>query len=337
VLPARLDRYDKSMLDMLCLTGEIGWARLPDARAGAAGARGDSGEPGARSATLNGGTPIALVVREHAEAWRALRAIDPERQRSLERALPANAHAVLTMLRERGALFFHELTARCTLTEAAAWEALGPLVGAGLVSSDGFAGVRSVVRARKPFPPARARQDLVGRWSAEAGAEARMSRDAAIEIQARALLRRYGVVFRRLLARETCTATWRELVMFFRTLEARGEIRGGRFVAGMAGEQFARPDAVEQLREVRRQGRDGTLVTLSAADPLNLTGIVVSGDRVRAATSTRLVFRNGLAIAAMEGDFLRPLAEIEPAMAADVASALAGRRVSGVVSGFVGR
>ena len=144
-------------------------------------------------------------------------------------------------------------------------------------------------------------------------------------------------MFRRLLTRETNAATWRELTGVYRRLEARGEIRGGRFVTGMSGEQFALPDAVERLREIRRSGHDGRLITISAADPLNLTGILTSGDRVRAITASRIVYRDGVALAVMEGDYLRPLADIDPASAGDVASALAGRRVAAVTSGFIGR
>ena len=150
------------------------------------------------------------------------------------------------------------------------------------------------------------------------------------------LLSRYGVVFRRLLAREPAGVPWRELVRVYRTLEARGEIRGGRFVSGMSGEQFALPDAVDRLREVRRSRPDETLVTITGADPLNLTGIVTAGDRIRAAAGSRIVYRNGVPLAALEGDMLRTLADVDPAVAADAAAAAAGRRVP-VSSGYVGR
>jgi ATP-dependent Lhr-like helicase len=177
-------------------------------------------------------------------------------------------------------------------------------------------------------------RDHVGRWSP---VRFEQHREAAIEIQARALLTRYGVVFRRLLARETNAAAWRALTAVYRRLEARGEIRGGRFVSGMSGEQFALPEAVERLREVRKSGRDGRLITISAVDPLNLTGVLTSGERVRSITSSRLVYRDGVPLAAMEGDYVRPLAEIDPAVAGGIASALAGRRLPPVTSGFVGR
>jgi len=154
------------------------------------------------------------------------------------------------------------------------------------------------------------------------------------------LLRRYGVVFRKLFGREANLAPWRELVRVYRRLEARGEIRGGRFVSGMSGEQFALPDAVERLREVRRTRADGRLLMISAADPLNLAGIVTAGERVRAVAASRIVYRDGVPLAAMEGDYVRPLtepAEVAPALASDVASLLAGRPMPPVISGFVGR
>jgi ATP-dependent Lhr-like helicase len=161
-------------------------------------------------------------------------------------------------------------------------------------------------------------------------------RDAAVEALAWTLLRRYGVLFRRLLTREAFDVPWRELSRVCRRLEARGEIRGGRFVSGMSGEQFALPDAVERLREVRRSAHDDRLIVISAADPLNLTGIITSGDRIRTAASNRIVYRNGVPLAAMEGDMLRMLTTVDPAIAPDVAAAAAGRRVP-VLSGYVGR
>jgi ATP-dependent Lhr-like helicase len=139
-----------------------------------------------------------------------------------------------------------------------------------------------------------------------------------------------------MLTREAAEVPWRELARVYRRLEARGEIRGGRFVSGMPGEQFALADAVERLREVRREPADHRLITISAADPLNLTGIVTPGDRLRAVTANRIVYRDGVPLAAMEGDMLRTLAPVDPSISADVAAAAAGRRVP-VISGYVGR
>ena len=224
--------------------------------------------------------------------------------------------------------------------------ALAELVAAGAVSSDGFAGLRAIVGSA---PGRTTRPEAAGRWfvidTPDRGADLVRSERARltslaprdeVEMLAWTLLRRYGVVFRRLLHRETSAVPWRDLVRVYRRLEARGEIRGGRFVTGMSGEQFALPDAVERLREVRRSAADDRLVTLSGADPLNLTGIITDGDRIRTSTSARIVYRHGVALAAMEGDMLRMLATLEPGDAANVAAAAAGRRVP-VVSGYVGR
>ena len=170
-------------------------------------------------------------------------------------------------------------------------------------------------------------RNFAGRWTALEAGRSRGRRDADVEALARILLRRYGVVFRRVLTREPTAAPWRELTRVYRRLEARGEIRGGRFVAGMSGEQFALPEAVDRLRDVRRTAADGRLLTISAADPLNLAGVITAGDRIRTAARTRIVYRNGVPLAAMEGDVTRELTAIDPAIAGDVARALRRRRV----------
>jgi ATP-dependent Lhr-like helicase len=276
ILPARMDRYDPALLDGVCLSGDVAWARL------------------------SGG--IALFRREHTNVWYPS---DPPAPTTLSPA----AQQILDTLRARGASFGRDLGNR---------EALDELVDAGLITSDGFLGRN-------------------GRWSLiDLAPSTQHSAPDAVETQARILLKRYGVIFRRLLTREPNAAPWRELARVYRRLEARGEIRGGRFVTGMSGEQFALPEAVDRLREIRREGSDGRLVVISAADPLNLTGILTSGDRVRAIPSNRIAYRDGVAVSFMEGDYLRPLAEVKPEVAMEVATALAGRRVP-VTSGFVGR
>jgi ATP-dependent helicase Lhr and Lhr-like helicase len=213
--------------------------------------------------------------------------------------LSERAQRVLDILKTRGASFRRDL---------AGDEALDELADAGLITCDGF-----ITRA-------------TGRWSILPPGE------PDLDAQAWTLLRRYGVVFRRLLTRESGAAPWRELARVYRRMEARGELRGGRFVSGMSGEQFALPEAVERLREIRRTPPDGQLVIVSAADPLNLAGILTPGDRIRAIASTRIAYRDGIPLSYLEGDFLRPLGDTS----AEVAAALAGRRVP-VVSGFVGR
>jgi ATP-dependent Lhr-like helicase len=360
VLPARLERYESSLLDTLCLTGEVGWARLSIGPTQVVGA-----------------TPIALFLRSHASHWYALVEDSVERrlpwapEREAQRRPPARtslsdaANRVLEHLKTRGASFAQEMRTACGLTDEDCRAALGELVAEGLIASDGFAGLRAI--ASSSFER-RSSTDSAGRWSlivrrepesassvrlpasAEGFGEARQSaqsarrrqpddvttREDAVKTLAWSLLSRYGVVFRRLLAREVGGVTWRELVRVYRTLEARGDIRGGRFVSGMSGEQYALPDAVDRLREVRRSGPDDRLMAIGGADPLNLTGIVTLGDRIRAAAGSRVVYRNGIPVMAMEGDMLRTLADVDASILADAAAIAAGRRVP-VSHGYVGR
>ncbi|HUO83536.1 MAG TPA: ATP-dependent DNA helicase, partial [Thermoanaerobaculia bacterium] len=316
VLPLRLDRYDGSALDTLCLNGDVAWGRLTAA---------------SEASRIVGATPVALFLREHSSFWLALRSGGAR-----DVPLSGDAQRIVETLQNRGALFVREIVAAAELSMEEVGVALAELVAAGLISSDGFAGLRSLIAASAGRPRA-ARAQASGRWSrlrAEEGDP--VDREEAVERQARVLLSRYGVVFRRLVARETGTAPWRELARLFRRLELRGEIRGGRFVGGMSGEQFALPEAVERMREIRRTMPDGEVIIISAADPLNLTGILTSGERVRAIAGSRIAYVDGVAVSVMEGDTLHPLADLDPARATDVASALAGRPVP-VTRGYVGR
>jgi ATP-dependent helicase Lhr and Lhr-like helicase len=309
VLPARLDRYDASMLDMVCLSGEAGWARLSPAHL-----------PEGPVPSLVFATPVALFLRDHEAAWRALRMSAPEP------LLDPSARVVLAALRSRGASFFRDLAPACDLDADQLRHAIGALVAAGLVVSDGFAGLRALVSDAGSGPAQHARRSrFAGRWTAIAAGDEAVTREEAVALQAQTLLRRYGVVCRRLLLRETNAATWRELARVYRRLEARGEIRSGRFVSGLSGEQFALPDAVERLREVRRITSDG-LVTISAADPLNLTGVVTAGERIRTAGRQRIVYQRGAPIAVIDGEAVRALAPIEPSLAAELPRALKLRR-----------
>jgi ATP-dependent Lhr-like helicase len=332
VLSARVERYEPSMLDVLCLSGEIGWARLSSGPTQVVGA-----------------TPIALFARERAETWVRLKPdttdavrlkpdttdavrLKPDTTCAEDSPLGEDARRILDRLHGHGASFAHELRVACDLTHERCREALGELVAAGFVASDGFAGVRAIVGQT---PARRGGTDTSGRWSLLRRTST-VAREDAVRTLAWTLLARYGVVFRRVLTRETHGVPWRDLARVYRILEARGEIRGGRFVSGMSGEQFALPDAVDRLREVRRSGPDGALITISAADPLNLTGIITGAERLRTAAGNRIVYRDGVPVAAMEGDMLRTFGDVDPSIAADVAAAAAGRRVP-VSSGFVGR
>jgi ATP-dependent Lhr-like helicase len=327
MLPGRIAGYEPTMLDMSCLTGEIGWARL---------SMPPPTEPIGRRVV--GATPIALFLSHHSVLWRTLSAAHGHLADGEER-LVDSARQILDLLRLRGAAFFRELVAASGLSELLLWDALHQLVTMGLVTSDGFAGLRAVIRtARNRQLPSFRQVMAVGRWSAIAALPAASvpSLEIAIEAQARALLRRYGVVFRRLITRETNAVSWRQLTGVYRRLEARGEVRGGRFVSGMSGEQFALPDAVARLREVRRCRSEGQLVVVSGADPLNLAGVVTAGDRVRTNAATRIVYRDGIPLAVMEGDYVRQLERDVQPLTADVVKVLTGRRLPTVAGGFVG-
>ncbi len=320
ILPARMDPYNPQLLDMLCFTGEVGWARVSSPVL-------DPQNP----PRLVPATPVALFLREHADAWQLLRSED-DAIANRECHLPETARHVLNLLRGRGASFFSDLVGVSELSEDNLRQAVGALVAAGFVTSDGFSGVRALIAAARGIPPVRDRRTkFAGRWTLLNRSE--RPRDAALETFARTLLRRYGVVFRRVLTRESSAVPWRDLTRIYRRLEARGELRGGRFVSGMSGEQFALPQAVEQLRTIRRTPATGKVLTISAADPLNLAGIVTAGDRVRAAARTRIAYRDGVAIAICEKDAIRELTPLDSEIAQTVQVALgrAGYRPSVVM------
>ena len=276
VLPARVADYGAEQLDRLCLSGRVAWGRLA---------------PGAKAPLRT--SPIALLLREHAAHW------------SMEKAVPefsSEAAAVREALQKRGASFFSELVNATRLLPAVVERALAELAGAGVASADSFAGLRALLA-----PPDK-RRDLVetaGRWSLLAS-----ERADDVEVVAKTLLKRYGVVFRSMLQRESGLPPWRELVRVYRRMEARGEIRGGRFVASFGGEQFAAADAVGRLRAVRKTERADELVVLSAADPLNLVGILTPHPRIASVYRNRLLLKDGLPIAALEGGELRRLADV---------------------------
>jgi ATP-dependent Lhr-like helicase len=215
--------------------------------------------------------------------------------------------------------------------------ALAELAATGLVTADSFAGLRALLvpsNRRGPIgTPSRWRRrgagsagiESAGRWSLLRTRPSVDGEEALIEKAARTFLARYGVVFRRLLDRESVTIPWRRLAQVYRRLEARGEIRGGRFVSGMSGEQFALPEAVARLRSIRRQAPTGRLLSISAVDPLNLVGILTPGDRVAALRRNRVLFEDGVPLAALEGGIIRHLAQLPPERATEIERALVRR------------
>jgi len=259
VLAARVADYEPDFIDRLCLSGRVAWGRLSPANG--------SGKAPLRS------SPIALMLREQRGG-----AVARGRRAGGGRA-ERGGRGVYEALRSRGASFFHEIVSGTGQLRTQAERSLGELAGLGLVTADSFGGLRALLApSEKHKRRARRRRtayevDTAGRWALLKADPAPDDGKRAEEI-ARALLRRYGVVFRALLARESRLPTWRELAAVYRRLEARGEIRGGRFVSGFGGEQFALADAVGRLRAVRKLDKSGELVALSGADPLNLVGIV---------------------------------------------------------------
>jgi ATP-dependent Lhr-like helicase len=240
-------------------------------------------------------------------------------------------------LTEKGASFFAEMVRSVGLLPSQVETALGELVAAGLVTSDSFTGLRALLTPNNLRTQTRRKRQavyqiaLAGRWSL-------LDRDFALsasnsspeanksEMLARVLLRRYGVVFKRLLVGEDLPLPWREIVKVFYRLEARGEIRGGRFVGGFSGEQFALPEAVGMLRTIRRTTTDA-LVSISAADPLNLVGVLTPGNRLAALTDNRVLFQGGLPIAIRESGKHQFLVSLSPASQWEAKTALIRRNI----------
>ena len=335
ILPARIADFAPEMLDRLCLAGRASWARpAPPNRetpgrsfgpirstpiallsrrhaplwlAPAAGETKGTAESPTGPGTMTPGRPGQPSSGNEAGPSAATstgtrNAHTPGNTGVPPPSLSPGARNVLSCLCARGASFFDDILAGTGARAPDAAAALGELITHGLVSADGFAGLRAFTGAsvRRLHAVAEA-----GRWACVPRRVAGMETDGigedGAETIARTLLRRYGVVFKTLLARESLTVPWRDLLRVLRRLEARGEIRGGRFVAGFTGEQYALPEAVETLRRVRRTPADGAIVALSAADPLNLTGIVTLGDRIPPTASTRIAFRDGVPVATLTG------------------------------------
>jgi ATP-dependent Lhr-like helicase len=265
VLPARLADYRPEYLDQLCFSGEVAWGRLSKAT----------------STRVSRVVPIALFFREDLDWLVGLRETDEGKEEALSR----NARHVRSVLDHRGASFLSEIVRYSERTVDEVETALRELVAHGDVTADGFDALRSLM-TRERHRASR------GRWSL-------LARDPkvvenAIERFARQLLARWGVVFRDLLAKESLAPPWRDLLLTYRRLEARGEIRGGRFVSGYLGEQFALPEAVELLRALRREERSGETLEVSAADPVNLTGFVLPGERLATLSSQTLRLVDGV-------------------------------------------
>ncbi|MEM7207267.1 MAG: DEAD/DEAH box helicase [Pseudomonadota bacterium] len=307
VLPARIEHYAPDMLDTLCASGQISWLRLQPVT----------------STKANGpvkNSPITLLAREEVAGW-----IAAFRQESSDFETGSLAARILDVMHKKGASFFSDIVAESGVLRTQVEQALGELANHGLVTSDHFAGLRALITpsSRRPGFSRRTGRgistspfDRAGRWSVLRGVKIS---DIETEAQyneslAWSLLQRYGVVFRKVLERESGLPPWRDLLRVYWRLEARGDIRGGRFVQGMAGEQFALPDAIPVLRKMRKTEKTGQLISICAADPLNLAGIILPGEKISAVPSHKILFRDGVPVAIQNKsgiDFLQRMDERE--------------------------
>ena len=291
VLGRRIANYDPKWLDQLCLTGAVGWGRLSPHPATL-----EDSAAGKRRVIPTSVAPITFFVREEAD-W--MTPHNPAADQPEAHGLSHGARQVLDFLRQRGASFFADIVRGTDKLKAEVETALWELVAAGVVTADGFDNLRSLIDPKRRAGQGSGRsarpRHSSGRWALLFTDQA-VERNRAVEATCWMLLKRYGVVFRDLMVRETNLPKWRELQMVFRRLEDRGEIRGGRFVDGFLGEQFALPVAVESLRATRKLPATGEIITLSAADPLNLVGILVPGERVPAISGRTVTFRDGVAL-----------------------------------------
>ncbi len=320
LLAARVKDYQPSWLDELCLAGEVSWARLTPRRPRI----NEDGEATVTTTAATRATPVTLTLRQDLgtllAATRGIgRGWGADSGGGAEPSTGAAAE-VLSTLRERGALFFDEIVTSTRRLATDVEQGLRELIGGGWVTADGFQGLREIAGGRKSGSRngrrdrwRRARRASAythgmfmgggppGRWSALATPEidvpgGAIDEDDLAEAVATILLDRYGVVFRDLMRGESLTIPWRFVLRALRRFEARGTIRGGRFVAGVVGEQYALPEAVEQLRQVRREPRDGHRTSISAVDPLNLTGHVLPGERVPAQRGRTIELVDGLPV-----------------------------------------
>ena len=298
LLPARVASYDPRWLDNLCLSGAVGWGRISPHPAWAVG---DGSAP--RRVIPTNAAPITFYVRDTADWLPHALAQQCVEEAKLAAALSPEALQVRALLQQRGACFANDMQRIANLSRPQTQQALWELATAGLAAADGFDQLRAMMDPRRKHAAStveKKTRSSAGRWSllceeihaAPTRIEQARRTDAALESAAKMLLARYGVVFRDLLVRESNAPKWRDLLGVLRRLEARGEARGGRFVSGFGGEQFALPEAVESLRASRHL-TDEREIVVAAADPMNLSGIVVPGEHVASVPGKTVSFRNG--------------------------------------------
>jgi ATP-dependent Lhr-like helicase len=305
LLPARMAKYEPEALDRLCLGGSAMWARLsPHPRFAST-----EDESNRRPIVPTSVAPLGIFPREDADWLMRVASVEGAPTIDRDTVLSPVAQDIRRILQERGASFFVDIARVTGHLPSQVEDALWELSAAGVVTADGFDNLRALLdpKRRQGREKSKRPRHGAGRWSLLVSD--RISENPAGQA-ARQFLRRYGVVFRDLLARESLSPAWRDLLVQFRRMEFQGEIRGGRFVDGFVGEQFALPEAVESLRAMRRdrdEKPDSGEIRLSAADPLNLAGVILPGPRIPSSPTNYVVFRNGVVVRAGETPVVEPI------------------------------
>lgn len=329
ILSSRLKGYDHTWLDTLCLSGSSVWGRFKA-----------SGVSKNKKPAPIKTTPISIVNRANLDIWKRSCSLNEE-------GLSHRAVEALNLIRDKGASFFEEILSSSGGLRSETESALAELVAKGVITSDSYTGLRALLVRRK-YKTERGRRSKrvsfnmegAGRWSLlEGEPEDKKERLDPEDLRSLAMiyLKRYGVVFRKVLERESFAPPWRELVRALRVLELRGEVRGGRFVEGVTGEQYALPEAVTGLRERRRKQKTAALVSISASDPLNLTGIVTPGKRVSNHYKNRVLYRDGVPAAAKEGTEIKLLTKFDKGEEWNIKSALIKRTFSPKLRAYLGK
>lgn len=291
ILAKRVKDYDPEWLDRLCLTGVIGWGRLSPHPATRVFLDEENNQKIKRVLPTSV-APITFFVREEANWMSAHNRIEPETEITW---LSHVAKAIYFFLKQKGASFFPDIVRGVGHLKAEVEMGLWELVAAGVITADGFDNLRALIDPKRRLDKKGRRikpRNSTGRWSL-LHMDIQLERNEQVEATCWMLLKRYGVVFRDLLAREKTLPPWRELLMTLRRLEDRGEIRGGRFVSGFLGEQFALPYAVDSLRAIKKQEVSCEKMMLAGVDPLNLVGIILPGERVAATSTKKIILKDG--------------------------------------------
>jgi ATP-dependent helicase Lhr and Lhr-like helicase len=334
IIPARVKDYDYIWLDVLCMSGKIAWGRFRPPQFNTANTQ-------SKSTTPVKSTPLMIVSRTKLSAWK-------NRYRKSDedfRILSNNALKVHECLLKGGALFFDEILRQTGLLNSQAEEALAELVNIGEVTADSYTGLRALlVPAKYKGDNVSKRKkkidftmDQAGRWTLLKNNFVKDDEEDFTKVYAKLLLKRYGIVCRKIADKEKGAPAWRELVKYYRMLELKGEIRGGRFIDGVWGEHFALPEAVTMLREIRKKEKDGAYLAVNAADPLNFHGVITPGEKIPQYTSNRVLYQDGVVVALSEGGEIRYLRTAGTAEKWKMKTALEQRNYSPKLRAYLGK